>query len=597
MKKLYLFILLIISLATFASAVNRVVTSTLDDGSTNSLRGAIEAGVPGDSVSFDFPSYPVTITLTNDSRIKLHDYATIINGRDNPRDIIINGNFPMRTNGIFQVNKCLDARISGITISNGAAGRAHNDDGGGGILVYHKSNMLVSNCVFTHCVAFTNLNESSYMSGGAVMFSRPDGDYTSVFVNTIFSGNIASNYGGAVVIKGENTSSHHVEFYNCLFTNNFSIKDGGAVYLTTCSDGLFSNCIFTANSTDNNGGGIAIRDYQPAWKKNVEITDCTFDSNIAAINGGGLYNRKSFTLLNSSFYGNQAEHGAAVYSKAAIAGSFSNRIIQCTFSDNKATKNASAIGIYHANDRLKIYNSTIVTNQATGTASAIYRYKGNLSLYSSIISYNIDDNGYNDVNGTLEDVQFCIYPGAPSGSGNIDAAADVDLVLTNNGGPTKTLMIVEDGNCMNTGSNFLGLVYDQRGFPREINSSIDIGAVEFAIADPPTNASIIINNGALTTIYFTVSLELFADNPTPNKMQISEMSDFSDVNWINYQTHSTWTLSMPYGEKTVYARFSDGGLGISETASNTIHLVPEISVVGSLWSVVGMVLLGYRKYR
>ena len=55
---------------------------------------------------------------------------------------------------------------------------------------------------------------------------------------------------------------------------------------------------------------------------------------------------------------------------------------------------------------------------------------------------------------------------------------------------------------MNTGSNFLGLVYDQRGFPREINSSIDIGAVEFAIADPPTNASIIINNGALTTIYF-----------------------------------------------------------------------------------------------
>jgi len=111
----------------------------------------------------------------------------------------------------------------------------------------------------------------------------------------------------------------------------------------------------------------------------------------------------------------------------------------------------------------------------------------------------------------------------------------------------------------------------------------------------PTNASVIINNGELETTNFVVELTLFAENPTPIDMQISELSDFSDASWIDYQTNYVWTFGAPYGEKTVYARFADGGAGISETASDSINIIPEISVVGSLWSVVGMVLLGFRK--
>jgi len=115
-------------------------------------------------------------------------------------------------------------------------------------------------------------------------------------------------------------------------------------------------------------------------------------------------------------------------------------------------------------------------------------------------------------------------------------------------------------------------------------------------ANAPTNESLIINNGDVQTTNFVVSLDLFAENPSPVDMQISELEDFSDVSWIEYQTNYTWNFEAPFGEKTVYARFSDGGAGISDTASDTINLVPEPGIVfGILYSVFGMVLLGYRK--
>jgi len=97
------------------------------------------------------------------------------------------------------------------------------------------------------------------------------------------------------------------------------------------------------------------------------------------------------------------------------------------------------------------------------------------------------------------------------------------------------------------------------------------------------NASVIINNGESETTNFVVELKLFADNPALTNMQISELSDFSDVIWINYQTNYVWTFSHPYGIKTIYARFSDGGVGISGTASDTIYVIPEsMGVITSL---------------
>ena len=101
----------------------------------------------------------------------------------------------------------------------------------------------------------------------------------------------------------------------------------------------------------------------------------------------------------------------------------------------------------------------------------------------------------------------------------------------------------------------------------------------------PQNPSVIINNGELQTTNFVVELDLFAENPTPANMQISELSDFSDVVWINYLTNYIYTFKVPVGLKTIYARFSNGGNGISETVSDTIDILPEPGIV---FGIVGV---------
>jgi|GEM_PF-3370629 len=116
--------------------------------------------------------------------------------------------------------------------------------------------------------------------------------------------------------------------------------------------------------------------------------------------------------------------------------------------------------------------------------------------------------------------------------------------------------------------------------------------------EAPTNASIIINNGDSQTTNFVVELALFAENPTPIDMQLSELSDFSGASWIPYQTNYTYTFGAPFAEKTLYARFSDGGAGISETVSDTIDIIPEPGIVFSIQcSVFGILCLLRKKLK
>ena len=137
----------------------------------------------------------------------------------------------------------------------------------------------------------------------------------------------------------------------------------------------------------------------------------------------------------------------------------------------------------------------------------------------------------------------------------------------------------------------IGLLY--RTYQNGNNTIVYPELLRLSVSDlsnsAPTNATVIINNDDVQTTNFVVCLNLFAENPTPVDMQISELSDFSDASWIPYQTNYTWTFEPPFGEKTVYARFSNGGAGISDTASDTIDLVPE---PGGVFSMIALCTLG-----
>lgn len=161
--------------------------------------------------------------------------------------------------------------------------------------------------------------------------------------------------------------------------------------------------------------------------------------------------------------------------------------------------------------QLQIFNSTIAFNSAfgalggaggvgappgsPGSASAgsgggIYStdQDGNdaddVRFESTIIAQNVAASG-TDFFGDL-DLFFSLL-GDDDGGASVDqfveSMVDIDPLLgplENNGGPTETHQLTPLSPAIDSGSNPLGLVFDQRGagFPRTIGSQTDIGALE-----------------------------------------------------------------------------------------------------------------------
>lgn len=93
---------------------------------------------------------------------------------------------------------------------------------------------------------------------------------------------------------------------------------------------------------------------------------------------------------------------------------------------------------------------------------------------------------------------------------------------------------------------------------------------------PPTNGSILINNGATTTTSQTVSLTLGAsDNIGVATMMVSDSPAFIGAAWEPYATAKVnWSLaSSALGVQTVYVRFRDLALNISPSYSDDITIV------------------------
>ena len=82
-----------------------------------------------------------------------------------------------------------------------------------------------------------------------------------------------------------------------------------------------------------------------------------------------------------------------------------------------------------------------------------------------------------------------------------------------------------------------------------------------------------INNDDLTTTSQTVQLSFTASN-SPTHYIVSEKSDFSDSDWIEFSNNLSFTLTSDFNEKRVYFKAKNAS-GESPVVSDTISLVPE----------------------
>jgi Right handed beta helix region len=254
----------------------------------------------------------------------------------------------------------------------------------------------------------------------------------------------------------DNTSSGTATIINSTISGNWSvgIRNSGTVTISNSTiSGNYSGGIY-------NDGGM------------VTITTSTVSGNWARAFGGGIDNRGgTMTVTNSTFSGNRVSpfcsstqcsdsHGGGIYNSGTMT------VTTSTVSGNWAEESCylSCVKVFGGG----IYN--VGTLNLGNTIVA-----GNTAILGPDISGGVSSGGYNLIGNTSGASGFI-------GSDLLNVNPKLGG-LTNNGGPTPTMALLEGSPAINAipGCNG-GPATDQRGVSRPQGIACDIGAFELESA-------------------------------------------------------------------------------------------------------------------
>jgi hypothetical protein len=317
-----------------------------------------------------------------------------------------------------------------------------------------------------------------------------DGSAT-VTVSGLTLGNGSALYGGGIFNDGSTLTVS-----NCFVVGNSAWRGGGILNFGTLT---VRDCTVSNNSASNDGGGIA--NFGPLTLSNssltgnsagdggaiynfyearLAITYCTLSGNSAAFGGAIMNNGAGVDLGNSAVTSNSAQVGGGLFNAYAGTGT----VTDCTFAGNSATYTGSGGGgVYNESGAtLTVMGSTFASNSAA-TGGGIDN-AGTLAARNTILAGNTAATGA-DLDGDLGSQGHNLVGDTAGGSGF--AASDLRNVnpllgpLQDNGGPTQTMALLPGSPAVDAGDNSGAPATDQRGLPRIVAGTIDIGAFEVQI--------------------------------------------------------------------------------------------------------------------
>lgn len=499
-----------------------------------------------------------TYTGADNTNININKNMNIIG--ESQTGTIINGT---NTNWIFNIQSNVTLILQNLTLTNG------NATTGGAIL--NQGNLTVNNCTF---------RDNSALSGGVIRNNQGN----STFNGCTFTGNTAQVGGaiynlqeGTLIVKKctfkNNIATHtliltgggaiygsgNATIVNCNFINNTAIEYGGAIN-NGAGNWTINGCTFTGNTACN---GSAI--YNHAY---IAVTDCTFNNNTASDCGGAICNNilapvtRSLNVTHSTFIGNEATNGGAIFGARSLNLSFSS------FLDNRATENGGAI--YCS------YNSTIISNNfinntANGLGGVIFVQFG----YAEINFNRIIGNSANEGNAIYSDNSFETFINAENNwwgsnepvwnsliSGFTNPTNWVILTVTANPttiNNTQTSTITADFNHINGGDLVGGHIPDgpiTLDIPwGSFTSSGITHSVTVDTIDGNITATFFANEGALSSLYNPISVNATADGYTTNDTEsayitINPAADIS-VNETFEDTNHNHITSANYQDTVV----------------------------------------------
>jgi hypothetical protein len=309
---------------------------------------------------------------------------------------------------------------------------------------------------FPRIVGFQDLTVRRGATTGPGGCIRHRGGSTQVNVyDTTVEGCVSHNQvGGGMLSEG------YTEIRNATFRNNSAARgagfENGAVAFIW--DSTFDhNTARPSTFSLAEGGGISnisLHGSAP-W---MVVRGTTISNNFANV-GAGVLNRGSVRLINSTVSGNQGD-GLTLLQAGSVAG--------------------------RGTEGFDLLYTTVTNNQGNGLRRLL---EGGVGIQHSIFAGNGTTFGANCEGGSgyafggynLEDRNDCGFVG----EGDVTGVDPLIGPLAANGGPTLTHALLPGSPAIDAGlpRGRAAEVRDQRGTPRPLGASTDIGAFEYGI-DP-----------------------------------------------------------------------------------------------------------------
>lgn len=381
----------------------------------------------------------------------------------------------------LQINSGVNATLSGISITNFTP-----------VGIFNLGSLTFIRGTISGNIAPTSANGGGIYSGGSLALSD------STVSGNVDNSNRSGSYGGGAGIFNDQNALAVLSHVNVV--NNAEHgdgEDGGGIF----NHGTIKidRSLISGNKLDNpiggSGGGIA------NVSGKLILTDSTVSGNSAKGSGGGISSfYGSVSLTDVTVSGNSAEDGGGVSDESADPSSYTN----VTIAGNSAGYSAGGIAL--DGFREAITNCTISGNTAPMGGGVFYGGGGALPHKTTIANSIIAGNKLSGNTGSGPDV---LYRGIVFSLGfNLIGITDgtsgwlaSDLKgssahpvtpglgpLASNGGLTQTMLPLASSPAIDHGFNALipkGITTDQRGLPRIINATVDIGAVE---VQPPLSS-------------------------------------------------------------------------------------------------------------
>lgn len=138
--------------------------------------------------------------------------------------------------------------------------------------------------------------------------------------------------------------------------------NGGAIsWSSSTENSEVNNCIFRQNSAGTSGGALYFAGASST------VSNSSFEGN-DAVNGGAIYSSSTMVVSHSNFTQNTATDGGAYYSVASSTEPAN--IVDCTFDSNSVSADGGAI--HQSSGTMLLQRVTFEKNQATGNGGAIY---------------------------------------------------------------------------------------------------------------------------------------------------------------------------------------------------------------------------------